>query len=672
MKISLDWLSDYIKIDRSAEQIAEILSDMGLPCEGIEQRGDDTVIDIEVTSNRGDCLGYIGIARELAVATGAELRLPNVELIELDKDITEFASVQIEEPGLCGRYTARVIEAVKVAPSADWLRRRLEAVGLRSVNNVVDATNYAMMETGQPPHAFDLAKIGEGRIIVRRAAAGERIVSIDGTQCDLSPNMLIIADARRPIAIAGVMGGLETEVSEATTTILLEDAYFDPVTVRTTSRRLRLPSEASFRFERCVDIERVDWASKRTAQLIIQAAGGKVAKGVADIYPGKPAKKEVTLRLSRLNKLLGIQVPPDRAVQILSALGFQPKMEDGLVTCAVPSWRNDVYREVDLIEEVARVYGYHHVPTERSINIEVVPADRRQKLAQAVGTYLNSCGFYETVTVAFVETSIAELFVAGGAEHHLAVKDESRRTANLLRQTLVGSLLGVLKTNINAKNLPCRIFEIADTFVPAAEQAGILPIQKTKLALVCDSDFRDLRGVVEGLIGSIGRDAEVIFTPAGFIWAQTGAAIRLNSQTVGSAGVVSASVRERLDLKDVPVCAAEIDFASLLSLADHPAKVKPIPRFPAIRRDLSIIVDEGIRWADIIKAVEVRTSPELQSIDFVGIYRGKGIPSGRKSVTFSLCFRDKDGTLTHEMVDRLEADIVHSLAESIAAERRTA
>ena len=672
MKISLDWLREYIKIDRSAEQIAEILSDLGFPWEGIEHCGDDAVIDVEVTSNRGDCLGYIGIARELAVATGAELRLPKVELIESDRDVTEFASVQIDEPRLCGRYTARIVEGVKVGPSADWLRKRLEAVGLRSVNNVVDATNYAMMETGQPPHAFDFAKIAQGKIIVRKAAAGERIVSIDGTQCDLNPDMLVIADGRRPIAIAGVMGGLETEVSKATTTILLEDAYFDPVSIRTTSRRLHLPSEASFRFERYVDIERVDWASKRTVQLITQAAGGKAAKGVVDIYPGKPAKKEITLRLARLNKLLGIEVPPDRTVQILSALGFQPKTEGGLVTCTGPSWRNDVYREVDLIEEVARVYGYHHVPTERKIRIEVVPADRRQKLSQAVRTYLNSCGFYETATVSFVETCVADLFVEGGAKQHLAVKDESRKTANLLRQTLIGSLLNVLKTNMNAKNLPCRIFEIADTFMPGTEQGGKLPIQKAKLALVCDGDFRDIRGVVEGLVGSIDKDAEVVFTPASFIWAQTGATIVLNSQTIGSAGVISPAVREGLDLKDVPACAAEIEFEPLLSLAERPIRVKPIPRFPAIRRDISIVIDENIRWVDIMEAVKARTSPELQSVDFVGIYRGQGIPSGRKSVTFSLCFRDEDGTLTHETVDRLEADIVQGLVESIAAERRTA
>jgi len=337
----------------------------------------------------------------------------------------------------------------------------------------------------------------------------------------------------------------------------------------------------------------------------------------------------------------------------------------------VPSWRNDVYREVDLIEDVARVHGYHNVPTERKIRIEVVAVDSRQKLVQTIGTYLNGAGFYETVNVSFVDDVAAGLFVEGGPARHLSVADVSRKHANLLRQTLIGSLLGVLKTNVNAKNLPCRIFEIADTFVPANGQGGALPIQKTKLALVCDSDLRDLRGVVEGLIRNIDKDADVTLAPADLSWAQAGARICLNAQPIGSAGVISPSVKQRLDLKDIAVCAAEIELDALMSLAGTAVRIKPIPRFPAIQRDLSIMVDEGIRWADIMEAIRAKTSPELQDIRFVGIYRGKGIPSGRKSVTLSLCFRDEDGTLTHETVDRLEAAIVRSLAKSVAAELRT-
>ncbi|MFC1794051.1 hypothetical protein ACFL3Q_10750, partial [Planctomycetota bacterium] len=406
-------------------------------------------------------------------------------------------------------------------------------------------------------------------------------------------------------------------------------------------------------------------------QLMIQVGGGKVAKGVVDVYPAKSEQKKVTLRLSRLNKLLGIEISAEKAMGILSALSFEPEVKDDSVICTVPSWRSDVYREVDLIEEVARVHGYDKVPTERKIKIEVVSADPRQKFSESIRAYLNACGFYETINVAFVNESVAGLFSEGGAKQHLAVRDEMRKSASLLRQTLIGSLLGVLKTNVNAKNLPCRIYEIADTFMPTEGQDSGLPIQKTKLALVCDGDFRDLRGVVEGLVNSISKDAQVDFAPADLIWAQTGAEILLNSQPVGTAGVVSQAVREKLDFKDMSPCAVELEFEMLMSLAGGAVKVKPIPRFPAIQRDLSIIVGEEIRWADIIKAVENKACAELEEARFVGIYRGKGVPSGSKSVTLSLRFRDDDGTLTHDAVDLFESDIVRSLTESTKAELRT-
>ena len=670
MKILLSWLSDYIDTELSAEQIAEILSDLGLPCEGIRYIGDDAVLDIEVTSNRGDCLSYIGIARELATATGKELKTPTVELDELDKDVTEFADVEITEPDLCCRYTARIIDKVKVGPSPHWLKNRLEVAGLRSVNNVVDATNYAMLETGQPPHAFDFAKITDGKIIVRKAVPGEQIVAIDGSKCDLADDMLIIADPDDPVAIAGVMGGADTEVSDATTTILLEDAYFDPVGVRRTSRRLGLPSESSFRFERTVDIESVNWASKRTAQLITQVAGGKVAKGVIDVYPKKPDRKKVTLRLSRLNKLLGVNVPAEKTSDILTRLRFEPKRKDDSIVCSIPSWRSDVYREADLIEEVARIYGYNKIPAERKIQIEVVPVDSRQKLAESIGTYLNGCGFYETINVSFIDNSVAELFIYPNVKEHLFIKDESRKSANILRQMLLPSLLNVLKTNLNAKNVPCRIFEIADAFIPTGK-AGELPIEKTKLAIVCDSDFHLLRGVIEGLIKSINNDAQAVFTPADLLWAQTGAQILVDSKPIGIAGVVSQAVINKFDFKELAPSVAELDFDQLLALQTGPVKVKPIPKFPAIQRDLSIIVDESVPWTNIEAAVNKKSPNELQDIQFVGIYRGRGIPSGKKSVTFTLTFRDEDGTLTHDAVDGFEKTIVGSLNNSVGAKLRT-
>jgi phenylalanyl-tRNA synthetase beta chain len=670
MKISLNWLNDYIEIGDPVNEIAETLSDLGLPCEGIEHLDDDTVIDVEITSNRGDCLSLIGIARELAAAKGGQLKTPEVAPDESDKDVTEFAGVEIAVPELCGRYTARIIEAVKIGPSPNWLSKRVEAVGLRSVNNVVDATNYAMIETGQPPHAFDFDKIADGKIIVRKAVAGERIVSIDGTTCELNPDMMIIADPNGPVAIAGVMGGLETEVSEATTTILLEDAYFDPTSIRKTSRKLALPSEAAYRFERIVDIEMIDWASKRTAQLITQVAGGKIARGVVDIYPEKPAKNEVKLRLSRLNNLLGIEIPPEEVIRILSALSFKPQSKDGLIICSVPSWRSDIYREVDLIEEVARVHGYDKIPTEQKISIEVIPADNRQKLIESIAAYLNGCGFYETINVPFVDSTTAELFTEEGTKKHLGINDVSRKTANLMRQTLIGSLLAVLKTNVNAGNLPCRIFEIADTYIPDSKKAK-LPLEKTKLTLVCDSKFRDLRGVIEGLVKSIDRNIQAVFTPVDLVWAEVGAQILIDGKNFGVAGIIGRAVKEKYDFTELSPCAAELDFELLLALQRGDIKVKSIPRFPAIQRDLSIIVDENVSWAQVIEAVKQKATPELENIQFVGIYRGQGIPSGKKSVTLSLRFRDEDGTLTHELVGGFQTEILNSLNKYIAAQLRT-
>jgi len=669
MKISLNWLNDYVQIDSDGDGIAQILSDLGFPTEGIEYLNDDTVIDIEVTSNRGDCLSHIGVAREVSAALGRLLRLPKVELPESDRQAADFLQVRIDDSELCNRYTARIITGVKVGPSPDWLRKRLEAVGLRSVNNVVDASNYAMMESGQPPHTFDYDKLSVGAIVVRKAIAGERIVSIDETKCDLKPHMLIIADDKAPVAIAGIMGGLESEVGDATTTILLEDAHFDPVSIRTTGRALGIASEASFRFERQVDTDNIDWASQRCAQLICQAAGGQVAKGVVDCHPVKRKLKPVKMRLSRMNMLLGIEVSADDVGRIFTGLGFAPQTEgDGTVVCTPPAWRHDVYREADLIEEVARSYGYDKIPVESKINIEVAPVDKREKTLGVLRTFLAGCGFHETINVTFVDESTARLF-DGPDAGHLGVKDELRKGANLLRNTLIGSLAGVLKSNYNAGNIPCRIYEVADTFSPA--EGGEL-IQKTKLAMVCDADFRQLRGIIEGLVAVVSRDAKVAFKPAELTWARAGAEVYIDQSPVGIAGVVSQETAAELDLAKADICAAELDFQTLLDMAGAVATARPIPRFPAIVRDLSLVVDESVTWADISQAVAAKAPSELEELQFAGIYRGKPIAEGKKSVTASLRFRDEDGTLRHETVDEFEKAILSQLTTKLAAELRTA
>ncbi|MBN1457261.1 MAG: phenylalanine--tRNA ligase subunit beta [Sedimentisphaerales bacterium] len=666
MKISLDWLKNYVQIDQNAESLAETLSDLGFPTESIEYLDGDTVIDIEVTSNRGDCLSHIGIAREIAAAGGGELQLPEINLPQDKVEVTDFVAARIDCPDLCKRYTARIITGIKVGPSPDWMKKRLEAVGVRSVNNVVDATNYAMMETGQPPHAFDYDKLSGKQIIVRKAVKGEKLISIDETKCDLDESMLIIADADKPVAIAGVMGGLDTEVSETTTTILLEDAHFDPVTVRTTGRKLGISSESSFRFERHVDVERIDWASQRTAQLIIEVAGGKAAKGVADAYPCKPDETRVQMRLSRLNSLLGIDIDSERAVGILAGLDLKPNLDGDVVTCTVPSWRHDIYREADLIEEVARGYGYGNIPVQSKVQIEVARADKREKVSCKLRNYLNGCGFYETINISFTDAETAEVF-SGGSGDHISVKDDSRKSANMLRQTLIGSLLNVLKSNYNAGNIPCRIFEIADTFEPSGQE---LPIERTKISLAVDGDFRQLRGVIEGLASVINSEANVEIKPAEFKWAQAAGQIFVSGKQVGFAGVVSEQAVKKMDLPQTVISVAELDLQDLLDLHLEAVAVKPLPRFPSIKRDLSLVVDEPVSWADITGAIAKKATDELEDVVFAGIYRGKPIDPGKKSVTASLVFRDEEGTLKHETVDQFENSILNELKNSLGAELR--
>lgn len=671
MKISLNWLKEYVPVTETAQELSALLSNIGFNTESIEQVGDDTVIDFEITSNRPDCLSHIGIAREIAAATGREVTVPKVKYEPVKKDIAGLISVEIEDPSLCGRYTARIIEGVKIGASPAWMVKRLEAVGLRSVNNVVDATNYAMMETGQPPHAFDYNKIKGAKIIVRLAKKGEKLVSIDGTNCNLEPDMLVIADSVSPVAIAGVMGGIDTEVSNSTTCILLEDASFNPVSVRKTSQKLILPSEAAYRLGRGVDIEQMDWESQRTVQLIAQVAGGKIVEGVVDAYPGKTANhRMVSMRLSRVKKLLGIDIQQQSIFEILRGLSFSPqKPENDKVLCTIPTWRPDITREVDLIEEVARIYGYDKVGIRQKINIEVVPVDKRQKRIAVVSDFLNSCGFYETITPGFNEDSVAKLITGKTADGHLVVQDASSRTANLLRSTLIGSLLEVLKRNYNAGSKNTKIYEMANVFKKIENGKHT---ENCSLAALCDGDFRILRGAIEGAIKAIDGGAKVSFNPADVFWAKTGADIILNGQKIGSAGVIKDQIISALGIKASMVCATEINFDLPAELEVTQIRMKPLPKFPAINRDLSLIVDEPVQWSQIEGIVLSKSPQELEEVKFEGIYRGKPIAAGKKSVTVSLRFRDEDGTLQHQTVDGWQQQIFAELAAKIGAELRKA
>src|SRR3989339_2094669 len=385
MKISYNWLKEYVNFYLSPQELADKLTNAGLVVADIHSVENDFCLDVEVTSNRPDCLGVIGIAREVAAMVGASVQLPETNYINTNIDVSKLISIAVEEPILCPHYTARIVRHITVKPSPDWMQKRLMCIALRPVNNIVDITNYVMMETGQPLHAFDLDKLSDQKIMVRKAKSGEEIVAINGARRALFHDMLVIADGKRPVAIAGIMGGKDTEVSESTRHILLECAQFEPRQVRRTSKATGIASDSSYRFERAVDPEGVELASKRAVKLIKDFADGEVAPGVIDIRSGKYEKKRITLRIERLNKVLGLEIKRTIASDILKRLQFNILNEvDTFIDVEVPSYRGDIYREIDLIEEVARIYGYNNIPTKTSISVRGSVKSKHEIVEDAV------------------------------------------------------------------------------------------------------------------------------------------------------------------------------------------------------------------------------------------------------------------------------------------------
>ena len=643
MKISLEWLRDYVDYQDTVESLEEILTGAGFPVEQRERIGDDWMLDVEITSNRPDCLGHIGLAREVATVTGAAFKLPAVDFTEHGVPAAERMSVENQAETLSRRYTARLIDDVNVGPAPDWMARRLETIGLRPINNVVDITNYVMMEIGQPLHSFDFARLAGGRIVVRQARPGEKTETIDHSQIELNETMLVIADAAETVAVAGIMGGLASEVGENTRCVLLESAHFDPLSIRRTSRTLSLGSESSFRFERNVDIVAVEWASRRAAGLLAEFAGGKIAPGVVDIWPAGRQSRQVELRLGRLKSLIGIDIEKDRVMTILGRLGFEPQLNEiDIVRCSVPSWRSDVYREVDLIEEVIRIHGYGHVPTEKKIHIDVKTRDTNQRGRRNIAAVLNGCGFFETINVSFEGDESVSLFAEDGFEP-LRVKDVSRKSNNALRHTLLPSLLTVRRRNKDAGNGRCDIYEISHVQRPDDGQQ--LPQEKTVVGILTDGDFQELRGVVEAIVSSLDSSAVLKCASADVLWAAQGAGAEftLNGKSLGWAGRPAENIKKAFDLED-DLCLAELDFDRLIELEGAIPQLKQLMRFPPITRDLSLVLDEAVSWAQIERTILAERLEHLQELNFVEIYRGKGIDPGKKSLTLSMSFRCAEST----------------------------
>jgi len=671
MKVSLNWLRDYVEINCDPDELGLRLTKAGFNLEQIVSLSGDTVLDLEVTSNRPDCLAHIGIAREIATLLEKPLRLPEPKLPQGPAGVADLATVDVLSPELCPRYTARAVRSVKIGPSPDWLVRRLEALGLRSVNNVVDVTNYVLLETGQPLHAFDYDKLAGHHVAVRPARAGETILAIDGSEHRLSACNLVIADADRPAAAAGVMGGLKTEVSEQTTNILLESAQFDPLSVRRTARQLNLHSESSYRFERGVDPVGVEWASKRAAQLICELAGGTVAPGLIDVWAQAYQPQQIRLPAAQIKRVLGIDIPTETVEGILGRLGFKVSTQDGVFNVTTLSYRSDVTRAIDLIEEIGRIHGYDHVPTRGTIEIVAQRKTKRDVVIAKVSEAMNQCGFYEAMTVSLVEPEAAALFIDFDPSAVLTVTDHQRRANNVLRPSLLPSLLAAARHNQNVGNVLCELYELARVYLPQPGEA--LPAQQVHLAAVSTRELRNVRGTIEEVLSVFRRERDLRFEPVAdskWFLPDQSARIYLGDRSLGLAGTISPQIQKQFDLR-TPLAVAEINFDLLLALPLEPATYQPLPRHPAIERDLSIIVGENIRWETIEKAIRSLKINELETVEFGELFRGKQVSAGRKSIFLTMRFRHPERSLTHDQVDAYQQQIIAALTQSCQAELRS-
>jgi phenylalanyl-tRNA synthetase beta chain len=680
MKLTYNWLRDYCPCELLPEELARRLSMSGTLVEEIHSLGDDTLLVAEITSNRPDLLGILGIAREVSALTGAPLRIPEADFTAGEEKVASASSVAVLDPALCPRYTARLIRGVRIGPSPDWLRRRLEAIGLRCINNVVDVTNYVMFECGQPLHAFDFDHLHGGRIVVRRAAEGETMVSIDGAQCRLNPAMLVIADAERPVAVAGIMGGLDTEILDRTVNVLLESAQFENTQIRRTSRALALASDSSYRFERGVDPVQTEWASRRALHLIQKIAGGTAAEGLLDAWAAPYQPKAVTLRFARMNRVLGAPVAPDIACVILERLGFAPApgTDAGRVTVQVPAFRAvDVYREIDLIEEVIRIYGYDRIPESGTLPVMVGRVSRGERVSDLVRRILPGQGFFEAMTNSFCDEASARLVSPWTNAEPLAVQNTVRRDENRLRVSLLPGLLAVKRTNLAHGVQKSPLFEISKIFLPKpprasgpAEPDDALPEERTVLAVLSEEDLSHLKGVIESLLDAAGVRSKVSFEPAAdpFFAEKRAAKILLDGAPLGIMGEAGPAVCERYGAAQPP-CAAELDFDLLVRAAALDRGYSKLAAHPAAVRDLAVVVEEALPWARIEGAIRDLRIPILESIEFFDVFRGKQVPAGKKSIAFSLTFRAADRTLTSDEVEAARQSCIQSLTALGAALR---
>ncbi len=684
MGVSINWLKDYVDFSWTPQEVAHRLTMAGIAIEGVEAKGDDSILELDLTPNRGDCLGVINLAREIGALNGTEISIPEIVMNENQEDIHDFISVEITDAELCPRYTARLIKNITVQPSPEWLQQKLLSCGINPINNIVDITNFVMMETNQPLHAFDYDLLGEAKkIVVRPAAAGEKITTLDDVERELEAQMLLITDNGRPVAIAGTMGGQNTEITDNTVNVLLESACFKNTSIRRTSKKLALRSESSIRFEKGSDINGLIYAINRAAALMQELGQGEVVAGICDCYPSPQPLVQVVLRPERVNYLLGTSIGSAQIKDYITKLKFewQAVGDDLLVT--IPSYRPDIEMEVDLIEEVARLHGYEQIPatlpigatTQGGLTIYQKFKDHLKQLMTG------SC--YEIINYSFVTPRYFDMLMlpqASKLRDVVNVANPLSEEQSVMRTLLLPGILETVNRNLARKNSNLAFFEMGSVFYPQGEGK---PAEVLKLGAVVtgklemnwlkqdiDMDFYYLKGVLENLLGALGID-QLTWREANDSCYHPGrsAVVMKSGQVLGVIGEIHPQVTQNFDIK-ARVCAFELDVDTLFNLSQQRVMMEQITRYPAVERDLAIVVDKQVKAAEAMEIIVAQGGDLLQNTLIFDVYAGEQVAAGSKSLAFRLTFQSSAKTLTETEVNSLMEEIRAGLKSKINATLR--
>src|SRR5215467_2328326 len=708
MKVVYNWLKDFVDVAATPQELASRLALAGTNIASVEAQPLGGVIDAEITSNRPDCLGIYGIGREVSAIYKLPLKPVDPKPTESSaKKASDAVSVRIESPELCGRFTARVIRNVKIQPSPAWLRERLEAAGVASISNVVDATNYVMLELGHPLHAFDYDLVRNHSIVVRAAKRGEKMKTLDGIERTLDPSFSVISDGdgSRAVGIGGVMGGSETEISSSTKKVLIECAWFEPVAIRRATRFLKLHTEASTRFSRGADPEMAELASRRCSELILQLAGGELLSGLLDIYPAEGATKKITISRAELLRVMGADVPDREIESILGSLGFAPVRVDenrgqsGSILaaweCTQPSWRSEVEREIDLIEEVIRVYGMDKFPPRLPAARQGAARLPHYEAEKRLRERLIGLGYREIVTIPQVAEDRDALFRPAGVIPARLANPLSEE-AGLLRSSGAVSIAGAIEWNLNHGQRDIRLFEIGRhyRFAPSSGEghgvagragAAPAPVETLFLTLGATGEARS-RGLYDGArefsFADLKGDLDAIGALAGGLeWQQGGAdaldsgkrgRVLLDGAELGSAGLLARRIADKLKFRQ-DVFLAEIVLGAFFCKyygIKNARRYRALPRFPAVERDFSLLIDDSVTFAQVSDAIRSANIPELAAIEAADLFRGKNVPAGKYSLMVRVTFQSREATLTDAQAADYSAQIVAALASRLGAALR--